>query len=134
MAHDCCRDTDRYTACPKLLGVSGVGFVDQQMIDKAGLFEQFIATPSNHRVHHGCDPKYLDRNYGEVLIVWDRLFGTYQREEEPPTYGVTERLESCNPYVIETEGWRWLARKMARARGWRAKLSCLYLPPGVEPG
>lgn len=105
-----------------------------QMIDKAGLFEQFIATPSNHRVHHGCDPKYLDRNYGEVLIVWDRLFGTYQREEEPPTYGVTERLESCNPYVIETEGWRWLARKMARAKGWRAKFSCLYLPPGVEPG
>lgn len=104
-----------------------------QMVDRLGPLEGLIATPSNHRVHHGCDPKYLDRNYGEVLIVWDRLLGTYQREEEPPTYGVTERLESYNPAVIETEGWRWLARKMSRATGWRAKLACLYLPPGVEP-
>lgn len=60
-----------------------------RMIGKLGILDRFLATPSNHRVHHGADPKYLDSNYGEVLMIWDRIFGSYTAEEEEPTYGLT---------------------------------------------
>lgn len=58
-------------------------------IGRLGLLEWVLNTPSNHRVHHGRDPKYIDRNHGGTLMVWDRLFGTYQTEEEEPVYGIT---------------------------------------------
>lgn len=102
------------------------------MVGKLGWLDKILATPSNHRVHHGSDPKYLDRNYGEVLILWDHLFGSYQAEEETPTYGVTDKLESYNPVTIEIAGWRWLSQKMARLQGWD-KVRCLVMPPGWEP-
>ncbi len=128
-----------------VLGVSPLQFIGVMMVTnvwgiaqhtrlvgKLGVLDAIFATPSNHRVHHGSDPKYLDRNYGEVLIIWDRLLGTYQREEEEPTYGVTDRLDSYNPVTIEFAGLRWLRRRVAAAPGWRAKLACLVLPPGVD--
>lgn len=66
-------------------------------------YEAVFNTPSHHRVHHGCDPKYLDRNYGGMFIVWDKLFGTFQPEEEPPTFGTVEPLESWNPVWANLE-------------------------------
>ncbi len=69
-----------------------------QAVDRLpGPIEAIFNTPSHHRVHHGCDPKYLDRNYGGFLIVWDKLFGTFQAEEEPPTYGTVEPLANWDP-------------------------------------
>ncbi len=75
-----------------------------QAVDKLPpWYEAVMNTPSHHRVHHGCDPKYLDRNYAGMFIVWDKLFGTFQPEEEPPTYGTVEPLNSWNPVWANLE-------------------------------
>ena len=73
-----------------------------------------LNTPSNHRVHHGRNPKYIDRNHGGILIVWDRLFGTYQEEEEEPAYGITTPLASWNPVWANLHYWVELAEKARR--------------------
>lgn len=104
------------------------------LVGRLGWLDHIFATPSNHRVHHGSNEKYLDRNYGEVLILWDRLFGTYQVEEEEPTYGVTEPINTYNPARIQVAGLAWLAAKLRRVKGWRMKLRVLFSPPGWEPG
>ncbi|MCO4774003.1 MAG: sterol desaturase family protein [Deltaproteobacteria bacterium] len=72
-------------------------WVHTRAIDRLGPLEAVFNTPSHHRVHHGCDPKYLDRNYSGFLIIWDRIFGTFQAEEEEPTYGLVTPLASWNP-------------------------------------
>jgi sterol desaturase/sphingolipid hydroxylase (fatty acid hydroxylase superfamily) len=104
-----------------------------RLINTLGWLDWLIATPSNHRVHHGCDAKYLDRNYGEVLMIWDHLFGTYQAEEEEPRFGVIDPVETYNPVRIQVEGLRRLIRKTRAARRWRDKLRCVYKPPGWAP-
>ena len=129
-----------------LLGVSPYQFVvisiatniwgiaqHTRLVGRLGWLDWLFATPSNHRVHHGSNDIYLDKNYGEVLMIWDHLFGTYQREEEEPTYGVTEPIDTYNPIAIEVAGLEWLWRKMKRATTWGDKLRCLVLPPGWEP-
>jgi sterol desaturase/sphingolipid hydroxylase (fatty acid hydroxylase superfamily) len=95
--------------------------------------EAVFNTPSHHRVHHGCNARYMDRNYAGILIVWDRLFGTFEREDEqePVCYGVTEPIESVNPLVAFFHGFQRLGRDLARARGLRGRLAVLFLPPGV---
>ena len=75
-----------------------------------------LNTPSNHRVHHGRNPKYIDRNHGGVLIVWDRLFGTYQAEEEEPVYGITKPLASWNPLWANLHYWVELFELAFRTR------------------
>ncbi|TCJ19004.1 sterol desaturase family protein [Flaviaesturariibacter flavus] len=90
-------------------------------------------TPSHHRVHHGSDLKYLDRNHGGILIVWDRLFGTFQAEEERPTYGLTRNIGSFNPFVVALRTWGELLGKVRRARGWRQRAGYLFGPPGWSP-
>lgn len=72
-------------------------WVHTRAVDRIGPLEWIFNSPSHHRVHHGADPKYLDRNYGGMFIVWDRLFGTWQAEEEEPTYGLVGPLASWNP-------------------------------------
>ena len=104
-----------------------------RLIDKLRGIDWLIATPSNHRVHHGCDAKYLDRNYGEVLMVWDRLFGTYQAEEEAPRFGVIHPVDTYNPIWIQVAGLRRLVQKIQATHRWRDKLRCMYMPPGWEP-
>lgn len=104
-----------------------------RVIDRLPVLDQLLATPSNHRVHHGSNEKYLDRNYGEVLILWDHFFGTYQREEEEPTYGVTEPINTYNPVKIQLAGLSWLRAKLKTAPDWNTKLRMLYKPPGWRP-
>ncbi len=104
-----------------------------RLVPKLGVIDWLFATPSSHRVHHGSNPKYLDRNYGEMLMIWDHLFGTYQVEEEEPIYGVTDPINTYNPVLIEVAGMRWLARKIGRAQGLGDKLRCLVYPPGWDP-
>ena len=76
-----------------------------------------LNTPSHHRVHHGRNPRYIDSNYGGMLIVWDRLFGTFEREQEEPVYGITKPLASFNPLWANLHYWveMWdVARRAAR--------------------
>jgi sterol desaturase/sphingolipid hydroxylase (fatty acid hydroxylase superfamily) len=100
-------------------------------IPKLGLLEYVLNTPSHHRVHHAANPEYLDRNYGGILIVWDRLFGSFAAECDsvPCRYGLVEPLRSNNPVVIAFHEWAALARDMWNARSWRERLACLAGPP-----
>ncbi len=69
-------------------------FVHTQVIGKLGVLEYFLVTPSHHRVHHACNDEYLDKNYGDVLIIWDKLFGTFKKEDAKPVYGLTHQLNT----------------------------------------
>lgn len=95
--------------------------------------EWVLNTPSHHRVHHGVDPEYQDRNYGGVLIVWDRLFGTFQPEDEEPVYGITMPLRSWNPLWANVHVFWDIARQVARARSWRERWMYVFGPPGWKP-
>lgn len=97
--------------------------------------EWLLNTPSHHRVHHGKNVAYLDRNHGGVLIVWDRLFGTFAREDErdPVRYGITCDLSTFNPLRVAVHELVALARDVAGARSLRAALGYLLAPPGWSP-
>ena len=95
--------------------------------------ELVFNTPSHHRVHHASDRDYLDRNYAGILIVWDRMFGTYAEETHKPTYGLTKNVDSFNPFRLQYHEYASIARDLRRARGWRARLGYLVGPPGWTP-
>ncbi len=87
-----------------------------ELIDRLPWFDGWLNTPSNHRVHHGRNPQYLDKNYGGVLMVWDRLFGTYEPEGEAVDYGLVEKLESQHPVAVHTHSARKLWEKLKTVR------------------
>lgn len=91
--------------------------------------EYIFSTPSHHRVHHASDEKYLDKNYGGVFILWDRLFGTFKEEEETPTYGLTKNLNSYNWLRIQFHVWADIFRGLWYAKSWRARWKLLFAPP-----
>lgn len=93
-------------------------------------FEYVLNTPSHHRVHHGSDLKYLDRNHGGILIIWDRVFGTFQPEEERPTYGLTRNINSFNPVVIALKTWGELFSAAFRSGSVRNCINYFVQPPG----
>ena len=95
-------------------------------------FEAVMNTPSHHRVHHAVNPRYLDRNYAGVFIVWDRMFGTFEpeREDDRPRYGVVRQLGSFNILWAALHEWVGIARDVARAPGWRNKLKYALREPG----
>jgi sterol desaturase/sphingolipid hydroxylase (fatty acid hydroxylase superfamily) len=97
------------------------------------LTEAVMNTPSHHRVHHGVNPKYQDRNYAGVFIVWDRWFGTFQPEEEEPVYGITKPLGSWNPLWANVHVFVQIARDAWRAHRWRDKLRIVFGHPGWKP-
>ena len=92
--------------------------------------EAVMNTPSHHRVHHGSNPQYIDKNYGGIFIIWDRMFGTFAKEREPVVYGITKQLGTVNPFVVFFHGLSGLYREMASAKGLGAKLAPLVAPPG----
>lgn len=104
-------------------------------IPKLGWLEYVFNTPSHHRVHHAANLDYLDANYGGVLIVFDRLFGTFieERADLPCRYGLVKPLRSNNPVVFNLHGWRALGRDLRQARGWRERWMHLFGPPGWRP-
>ena len=108
-------------------------WVHSNKIGKLGFLEKIINTPSNHRVHHGSDPKYIDKNYGGVFIIWDRLFDTYQPEEEKPTYGLVKPITLHNPIAIVLHEPRALIGDMRRQKNWRQALRVLVRYPGWSP-
>lgn len=107
-------------------------WIHTRFIDRLGWFEKVLNTPSHHRVHHGVNPQYLDKNYGGVLIVWDRLFGSFVGEEEQPTYGITKQLGSYNALWINTHGWFEMFSTMKERRGIAAKLRCIFASPDMS--
>jgi sterol desaturase/sphingolipid hydroxylase (fatty acid hydroxylase superfamily) len=90
-------------------------------------------TPSHHRVHHGSNHQYLDKNYGGILIIWDRLFGTWEPEGERVRYGLTTQLETFHPVRVAFGEYIALTRDVRAARGWRTKAQVLLRGPGWLP-
>jgi sterol desaturase/sphingolipid hydroxylase (fatty acid hydroxylase superfamily) len=108
-------------------------WVHTQAVDRLpGWVELIFNTPSHHRVHHASNVRYLDCNHAGVLIVWDRLFGTFSEEtpEEPPVYGLTRNVRSFNPMVVLLHEYAALWRDVRRAPGWRQKFAYLLKAPG----
>lgn len=95
--------------------------------------EFVLNTPSHHRVHHGMDQLYLDKNYGGILIVWDRLFGTFQPEVFRPHYGLTKPVDTFNIWKLQTREYAAIGRDVRAARGLRTKFGYLFGPPGWQP-
>ncbi len=95
--------------------------------------EYIFNTPSHHRVHHGVNPKYIDRNHGGTLIIFDRMFGTFQAEEEEVVYGVTQQPNSWNPLWLNVEYWVSLYQNVQRADNWKTKMQILLKEPGWTP-
>ncbi len=108
-------------------------WIHTQKIGKLGILDKVINTPSAHRVHHGSNPKYLDKNYGGILLVWDHLFGSYQAEEEQVKFGITNPVESINPFVINFHEYAAIARDMWRAKNWGNRWKYLFGRPGWVP-
>lgn len=95
--------------------------------------EYVFNTPSHHRVHHGSDSEYLDRNYGGTLIIWDRLFGSFAPEVHRPTYGLTTPVDTYNIWRLQTHEYVAIARDVRAARGFRTRLGLVLGPPGWAP-
>jgi sterol desaturase/sphingolipid hydroxylase (fatty acid hydroxylase superfamily) len=108
-------------------------WIHTRVIGRLGPLEWVLNTPSNHRVHHGRNPKYIDRNHGGTLIVWDRLFGTYQAEEEEPVYGITKPLASWNPVWANLHYWAELFGEARRISRLGDRLRLFVKPPGWRP-
>ncbi|QLC25701.1 sterol desaturase family protein [Parasphingopyxis algicola] len=121
-----------------LLFVSGVNLVYQFWIHTEAIdrmprwFEAILNTPSHHRVHHATNPRYLDKNYAGMLIIWDRMFGTFEPErgDDRPRYGIIKNLGSFNLLWAAFHEWIGIARDVATVPGIRNKLGYIFRPPG----
>jgi sterol desaturase/sphingolipid hydroxylase (fatty acid hydroxylase superfamily) len=98
-----------------------------------GWFEAVFNTPSHHRVHHGSDADYLDVNYAGILIIWDRIFGTFVPETHRARYGLTTNISTFNPIAVAFGEFAALGRDVHRARRWRDKFGYAFGPPGWTP-
>ncbi len=110
-------------------------WVHTQQVGRLGWFDRWFCSPSNHRVHHAVNDVYVDRNYGGIFMVWDRMFGTFQDEleREPCVYGTRKPLRSWNPLWANLEVYAALAKDAWRARSWADKLRVWFMPPGWRP-
>lgn len=110
-------------------------WIHTELVRSMGPLEKVLNTPSHHRVHHGANAKYIDRNHGGTLIIWDKLFGTFEPEDpnDPVNFGLTKNINSYNPLRIAFHEWIDIARDVRRARGWRNKLRFVFGNPGWRP-
>jgi alkylglycerol monooxygenase len=108
-------------------------WVHTEHVPKLGWFDRWFCSPSNHRVHHAVNDSYLDRNYGGVLVVWDRLFGSFKEEDEQCVYGTRSPLNSWDPLWSNAEVYWALAKDSWHARSWRDKVRVWFKPPGWRP-
>jgi sterol desaturase/sphingolipid hydroxylase (fatty acid hydroxylase superfamily) len=105
-------------------------WIHTDTIRQLGPLEKVLNTPSHHRVHHGSNRQYLDRNHGSILIVWDRLFGTLEREGDPVVYGLTKNINTFNPIRVATHEHGAMLRDVARSQSWRERLAYVLRSPG----
>lgn len=108
-------------------------WIHTETIGKLGPLEGVLNTPSHHRVHHAINPQYLERNYGAVTIVWDRLFGSFEQERERPVYGILKPFGSWNSIWANFHYFGEILAKARRVPGWRAKLAVWFADPGWDP-
>jgi sterol desaturase/sphingolipid hydroxylase (fatty acid hydroxylase superfamily) len=108
-------------------------WIHTELVGRLGPLEWLFNTPSHHRVHHGANVEYLDRNHGGILILWDRLFGTFEPERARVRYGLTKNLDSFDPFRIAFHEWAAMARQAWNAGSLRDALGYLFAPPGWSP-
>jgi alkylglycerol monooxygenase len=108
-------------------------WIHTETINKMGWFELVFNTPSHHRVHHGRNPKYIDKNHAGVFIIWDKMFGTFQKEEEKPTYGITKPTNSWNPLWVNFEHYYQMLNQIKQINGIGNKIKFLMYKPGWLP-
>ena len=108
-------------------------WVHTEQVGKLGWFDRWFCSPSNHRVHHAVNERYLDRNYGGILVVWDRLFGSFMEEDEKCVYGTRKPLNSWDPLWANAEVYWGLLRDSWHTRRWTDKLRVWFKPPGWRP-
>jgi sterol desaturase/sphingolipid hydroxylase (fatty acid hydroxylase superfamily) len=104
-----------------------------EIIGKLGWFEKIFMTPSQHRVHHGSDEMYLDKNFGALLSIWDRMFGTFQEEKHRPTYGLTKPINTINPVKVHLAEYIDIFKDVRKARSLKEAWNYLVKPPGWAP-
>ncbi len=106
-----------------------------QHINKMGFLEKIIVTPSHHRVHHAINPQYIDKNYGQIFIFWDKWFGSFQEElsSAPPVYGITRPVQTWNPIKINFQHVWLLAQDAWRTSNWKDKFTLWFKPTGYRP-
>ncbi len=108
-------------------------WIHTETIGKMGWFEYILNTPSHHRVHHGRNPKYIDKNHAGSLIIWDKMFGTFQPEEEKPTYGITKPINSWNPVFANISHYVEMSKDMKRIPSMSDKIKYMFMKPGWLP-
>jgi alkylglycerol monooxygenase len=108
-------------------------WVHTEQVGKLGWFDRVFCSPSNHRVHHAVNDAYIDKNYGGILVLWDRWFGTFQEEREPCVYGTRGALNSWDPLWANAEVYWGLAKDSYATRRWSDKLRVWLKPPGWQP-
>lgn len=107
-------------------------WIHTKFIKRLGWLEYVFNTPSHHRVHHGVNTQYLDKNYAGVLIIWDRMFGSFIPETEEPRYGIIKPIHSYNPLWINTHGWVEMYDAIKRQVSFAGKLKCLFASPNMD--
>ena len=120
---------------PLMIAVAGVvstlwGVVGHtQIIGKLGPLEWVFNTPSHHRVHHGSNPEYIDKNYGNLFIIWDRIFGTFEPENKPVEYGLVNNVNTFNPIKITFMGWEKLFKDIRNSESFKETIGLIFGPP-----
>ncbi|HKW76385.1 MAG TPA: sterol desaturase family protein [Terriglobales bacterium] len=107
-------------------------WIHTELVRTMGSLEAVFNTPSHHRVHHGVNQRYLDRNHAGILIVWDRIFGTFEPEQERAIYGLTKNIDSYNPLRIAFHEWIDIWRDLGEASTLSAKMAVVFGRPGRE--
>lgn len=105
-------------------------WIHTDTIKRLGWFERWFNTPSHHRVHHGKNPEYIDRNHGSILIIWDKLFGTFEPEREPVVYGLTTNIDTFNPVRVIGREHTDILKDVARATTWKDRIQYVVRGPG----
>jgi sterol desaturase/sphingolipid hydroxylase (fatty acid hydroxylase superfamily) len=120
-----------------LIGLEIVGlyqvWIHNQKIGRLGILESILNTASNHRVHHGSNSAYIDKNYGGILMIWDRLFGSYQAETEKVIYGLTDNIKTHNPIKINVIEYYRMIKDLRRSQTVKERFLSLFGPPEWKP-
>ncbi|MGI8639866.1 MAG: sterol desaturase family protein [Pyrinomonadaceae bacterium] len=107
-------------------------WIHTEYVKRLGFLEYILNTPAHHRVHHGVNNAYLDKNYAGIFIIWDKMFGTFVEETETPRYGIIKPLTSYNWLWINTHGWAEMFEEMRRRKGFRSKVRCVFGSPNMD--
>ena len=123
---------------PTIIAVAGVvstlwGIVGHtQIVGKLGPLEYIFNTPSHHRVHHGSNPQYIDKNYGNLLIIWDKMFGSFEPEKKPVVFGLVNNVNTFNPIKITFMGWMAMLKDMRNSLSYKESLKIFFGPPNTK--